>query len=140
MRQAVLFALILWAAFQLVDQVLGFRLAAAIGFSATALIAAVNCVTFLWLWYARATPLALGMAMSWAGQTAISLWWFVTGMPGKALWLDQHPIVFLFLSIYMVGGLLHIAVIQNSAGSMRTAVIWPVIAVGAVAAGVYVGI
>ena len=139
MRQALLLALVLWAAFYFTVDVLDFRLALAIGFSATALIAAVNCVTFLWLWYVRATPLALGMALSWAGQTAISVWWFATGMPGKGSWFDQDPLIFLCLSIYMVGGLLHIAVIQNSAGSRRTAAIWPVMAVAAVAAGVVIG-
>ena len=139
MKQALLLALALWAALCVVAQILDFRLAAAIGFSATALIAAVNCVTFLWLWYVRATPLALGMALSWAGQTAISVWWFATEMPVRNTWLSQDPLIFLFLSVYMVGGLLHIAVIQNSSGSARTVAIWPMIAVVAVAAGIFIG-
>ena len=139
MKQALLLALVFWAAFYFTVEVLNFRLAMAIGFSAMALIAAVNCVTFLWLWYVRATPLALGMALSWAGQTAMSIWWFATGMPGQGSWLHQDPLIFLFLSIYMVGGLLHIAVIQNSAGSTRTAAIWPAMAVVAVIAGVVIG-
>lgn len=139
MKQALLLALVLWAAFCLIVEVVDFRLAAAIGFSATTLIAAVNCVTFLWLWYVRATPLALGMALSWAGQSAISVWWFATGMPGEAMSMDHGPLIFLFLSVYMVGGLLHIAVIQNSTGSTRTAVIWPVIATIAIGAGIVIG-
>jgi hypothetical protein len=139
MRQAIFLALALWAAFYFIVEVLDFRLAAAIGFSATMLIAAVNSLTFLWLWYARTTPLALGMALSWAGQAAISAWWFATGMPGKGVWLDQDPLIFLFLSIYIVGGGIHIAVIQNSAGSTRTAAIWPLMAIVAIITGFYIG-
>lgn len=139
MRQALVLAFVLWGAFYFTVEVLNFRLAVAIGFSATVLIGAVNCVTFLWLWYVRATPLALGMALSWAGQTTISIWWFVVGMPGGVSSLGHDPLIFLFLSIYLVGGLLHIAVIQNSSGSNRTAAIWPAMAVVAVVAGVLIG-
>ena len=139
MRQALLIALMLWAAFYVTVEVLDFRLAAAIGFAAVSLITAANCLTFLWLWYVRATPLALGMALSWAGQTALSLYWGATRMPASALWLDQDPLIFLFLSIYIVGGGLHISVIQHSAGSRQARLIWPVIAGIAIAAGVAIG-
>ena len=137
MRQAIFFTLALWAVFFVIVEVLDFRLAAAIGFSATMLIAVVNALTFLWLWYVRATSLALGMALSWAGQAALSAWWYTTGMPG--VWLNHDPVIFLFLSLYIVGGGIHIAVIQNSLGSTRTAGIWPLIAAVAVAAGFYIG-
>ena len=69
------------------------------------------------------------MALSWPGQAAISTIWCVTGMPGKGAWLDQAWLIFFFLSLYIVGGGIHIAVIQNSAGSTRTAIVWPLIAV-----------
>jgi hypothetical protein len=136
MRQALVIALLLWAAFYVTAELLSFRVSAAIGFAATTLIAAANCATFLWLWYVRATPLALGMALSWAGQAALSVWWFSTGMPGKALWIEQDPSVFLVVSIYIVGGALHIAVIQNSSGMRRAGLVWPAMIVASVAAGV----
>jgi hypothetical protein len=139
MKQALVIALLLWAAFYFTVEILDFRLASAIGFAATSMIAAANCLTFLWLWYVRATPLALGMALAWGGQAALSSWWFVTGMPGKAAWLNQHPLIFLFLSVYMVGGALHISIVQHSLGTVRTKLIWPVIAGLAIAAGVAVG-
>ena len=63
----------------------------------------------------------------------------MTGMPGKGAWLDQAGVVFFFLSMYIVGGGIHIAVIQNSAGSTRTAAVWPLIGFAAVALGVYIG-
>lgn len=137
MKQAILLTLALWAGFWLAAMTIDMRLAAAIGFAATLLIAAVNSVTFLWLWHVRATPLALGMAVSWAGQAALSALWCFTGMPDAGRWLDWAGPIFLFLSMYIVGGGLHIAVIQNSTGSMRTAAIWPVIALAAVALGVH---
>lgn len=138
MKQALVIALLLWAAFHLTSELASFRVAAAIGFAATALIAVANCFTFLWLWYVRATPLALGMAFSWAGQAALSLWWFTTGMPGKVLWLGQDPTLFLFVSVYIVGGALHISVIQNSSGARRAGVIWPAMLVASIAAGLVI--
>ena len=139
MRQALLLALALWVIFYVTAGILDIWVAATIGFAAMAAIAVVNCVTFLWLWYVRATPLALGMALSWAGQAAVSIWWLTEGMPGAPTWLDKGPLIFLCISIYMVGGLLHIVVIQNSAGSPRMAAIWPVLAVVAVGTGVLIG-
>jgi hypothetical protein len=139
MRQALLLALALWAVFYVTAGVLDLWLAATIGFSAMAAMTLVNCVTFLWLWYVRATPLALGMALGWGGQAGITIWWMVEGMPGAQTWLDKGPLIFLFISIYMVGGLLHIAVIQNSTGSARMAAVWPILAIVAVAAGVLIG-
>lgn len=139
MRQALLFAVALWAVLYVTAGLLDLWMAATIGFAAMTAIAAANCVTFLWLWYVRATPLALGMALSWAGQAAVSIWWLAEGMPGARGWLDKGPFIFLFISIYMVGGLLHIVVIQNSAGSSRIGAIWPVLAAVAVGAGAYIG-
>lgn len=136
MRQALLIALVLWASFMLASALVDYRTAVGIGFAATTLISATNCGTFLWLWYVRATPLALGMSLSWAGQAALSVWWLLTGMPGKTSWLERDPSVFLILSVFMVGGGLHIVVIQNSTGMARSVVLWPAIVVAAIAAGV----
>jgi hypothetical protein len=138
MRQALIIAILLSAAFLLTAELLSFRVSAAIGFAATTLIAAANCLTFLWLWYVRATPLALGMALSWAGQAALSVWWFTTGMPGKALWIEQDPTMFLVVSVYIVGGALHISVVQNSTGVRRAGLVWPAMIVASVAAGVVI--
>ena len=44
----------------------------AAGFGAVAAAAALISGTFLWLWWVRATPLALGMVLSWAGVAAMA--------------------------------------------------------------------
>ena len=137
MKQALGFAAALTAVFLVIDLLAGFRTAAWVGFAAMLTIAAVNSATFLWLWYVRATPLALGMALSWAGQAAITAWWLLGGMPGRPDWVALPEVIFVFLALYIVGGGLHVSVIQRSSESRATALVWPAIALVSVAAGVY---
>ena len=101
----------------------------------TTVIAATNALTFLWLWWARTTPLALGMAFSWLGQACLSIWWYVGGVAGAEGWILEADtaLLFFFLSLYIVGGGLHIAVMQRSMELARRIMIWPVIAAFAVA-------
>lgn len=132
MKQALTIVALLLGAFLLVELVAGFHVAAVIGLSAMAVIAAVNALTFLWLWYARATPLALGMALSWAGQAGLSGWWELRGAP-DLLARGGGAALFVLVSLYVVGGGLHIAVVQRSMDVGRGLLIWPVVgALGAI--------
>jgi hypothetical protein len=52
---------------------------------ALALMALMIAATFLWLWFERTTPLALGMAHSWLGAGLIAgLWWWALRAGGGA--------------------------------------------------------
>ncbi len=134
MRQALLLTAALTAAFLLAEEALGFQIAVALGFGTVTVIAAINALTFLWLWWARTTPLALGMTCSWLGQASLSIWWFFSMPPTVAEHLEGNIVVFLLLSLYVVGGALHIAVMQTSMELGRRILIWPILAVFAVAA------
>ena len=127
MRQAFVFSALLLIVFLIIDQTLGFPLAMSIGFAATLAIAACNSITFLWLWYVRATPLALGMALNWIGQAAITLWWFTGGLHQRLDWLPQSEAIFSCLAIYLVGGAFHVTVIQRSIETRATRLVWPLI-------------
>lgn len=126
MKQALIVVGLLLAAFLLVDFAAGFSLAAVIGLSAMAVIALVNALTFLWLWHVRATPLALGMALSWAGQAGLSIWWGL-GHAERLLALQEGgAALFFMVSLYVVGGALHILVVQRSMEFGRTTLFWPI--------------
>ncbi len=127
MKQALTIVAVLLAAFLLVEKLAGFDFAALLGLSAMAVIAAINALTFLWLWYVRATPLALGMALSWAGQAGISVWWELSDVPGVLAIQGGGAALFGMVSLYVVGGALHIAVVQRSMEVGFGIVIWPVI-------------
>jgi hypothetical protein len=107
----------------------GFGPTAAIGFSAMVVIAAVNALTFLWLWYVRATPLALGMALSWSGQAGLSFWWELRSAPSFMALHGNEVALFVLISLYVVGGGLHIAVVQRSMEIGRQVLLWPAITV-----------
>ena len=129
MKQALLLTAGLSAAFLVVKEVANLEFAVALGFGATIAVVATNAVTFLWLWHVRATPLALGMALSWIGQAALSIWWYTSGAVDVGAWItDVHSaMLFLMLSVYIVGGSLHIAVMRRSMELGRTATILPVV-------------
>ena len=80
---------------------------AAMGYAAVAAMAAMIAGTFLWLWWVRATPLALGMALSWAG-VAVVAFHLAGGAP------DALPHV--ALPLLAAGATLHFAVMRRSMG------------------------
>lgn len=102
---------------------------AAIGFGALAAMGALISATFLWLWWVRATPLALGMVLSWAGAAAMA-----GGLAGSASWpgLAALPPIF-------GGAILHFGVMRRSMDLGRWAFVMPV-AVAALGAAVAVSI
>jgi hypothetical protein len=81
---------------------------------ATALMALIIASTFLWLWARRATPLALGMALSWAGAGLMLGWWWAYGLLGRPEAMAASPVFLNFLALYVVGAVLHFMVIARS--------------------------
>ena len=114
-------ALVLGASFGL-----GVARTAAMGFGALGAMAALIAATFLWLWWVRATPLALGMVLSWAGMAAMS-----GGLAGSAGWVGLAA-----LPPMAAGVTLHFGVMRRSMGLGPFAVAVPVAAavLGAAAA------
>lgn len=83
--------------------------------------------TFFWLWSARATPLALGMGISWAGTCGVLGWWWVFNLFGKPGLMDESPILFVFVAAYFVGGVLHFQVIVRSLGPRSALALVPAV-------------
>lgn len=93
---------------------------------ALALMALLIAATFFWLYRARATPLALGMALSWLGAGLFAGWGWATGLagvPGQALPLAA---TLAGLALSLAGAVLHFAVIQRSFGFRGLRFLWPV--------------
>lgn len=93
---------------------------------AMALMALMIAATFLWLWFERTTPLALGMVFSWAGAAAYIGWWWVTALTETAGLAWQHGVGLLVQGLFLVGAVLHFAVIHRSFGLQGVAFLWPV--------------
>jgi hypothetical protein len=101
MRQALWLLAAATTALALAVAALGPTATAAAGFAAVAAMAGLIAATFLWLWWVRATPLALGMALSWAGVA------LVAAVSGPTLPLAALPLL-------TVGAVLHFAVMRRS--------------------------
>lgn len=96
-----------------------------VGYGALTLMAALISVTLLWLWLKRATPLALGMSFGWAGAAGVLGWWLTFDMFGRPDWMRGSPGLFIFISMYVVGAILHFDVIGRSLGVGRQLVVLP---------------
>ena len=83
-------------------------------------------LTFLWLWARRATPLAMGMFFGWAGAAAIMGWWWSYNLFGHPDRMADNPALFILLSIYFVGAILHFKVIATSFGVKGRSYLVPV--------------
>lgn len=104
---------------------LGFGAAARLAYGGLTVLAAAIGVTFLWLWRERATPLAIGMAFSWAGAASIAAWWAHARGLASPEWMRGHPVLFVCLSLYMTGAILHFAVIlQSFEATTRRGLVW----------------
>lgn len=117
-------------------QGIGFASMMQIAYGAIALMSLTISATFLWLWQARATPLALGMSLSWAGSGLTIGWWWLMRVLGDPAWGMEAAALFLFLSLLVCGAVLHFAVIQGSFGLRGMAFLWPVIGAFAMSLGV----
>ena len=114
------------ALFLLGNRMFGYTTVYLIAYGAFSLMAAFISVTFFWLWRRRATPLALGMAFSWAGAAMVMGWWWLLNLTELPDWMMRNPVLLDFLSIYFVGVVLHFEVIGRSFGLSRKFAFYPV--------------
>lgn len=136
MKQAgYLFAVIAGGLIAL-DLAFGYATAYAISYGAVTLMAAAIAVTFLWLWFERTTPLALGMSMSWAGAASVMGWWWLFAMFDRPDGMVENEMLLIFVSLYSVGAILHFGVIGASMHLPRRVFLVPVL--GSVAVSVLV--
>ena len=105
MMRPVLLLLAMIAVFEGSDILFGYDLSYRVGYGAFALLALVIAGTFFWLWAQRATPLALGMVFSWSGAACLMGWWWLYSLLGAPVWMQDNPLLFIFLSVYLMGSL-----------------------------------
>lgn len=99
--------------------VVGYEAAYEISYGAFTLMAAMVSLTFLWLWVQRSTPLAVGMAFGWAGAASVMGWWWIFNLLEQPVAMVENALLFMCLSVYFVGAVLHFAVIGRSLGMVR---------------------
>lgn len=107
--------------------VLGYRTTYLIGYGAFTLMAATISMTFVWLWMRRATPLAMGMAFSWAGAASVMGWWWLYNAFHAPTWMQDSQFLFPFLSVYFLGAVLHFEVIARSFGARKWSFLVPIV-------------
>ncbi|WP_417280160.1 hypothetical protein [Celeribacter sp.] len=136
MKQVMtLYGLVLAAAGMAVAA-LGLEQALLLAYGAISLMALMISATFLWLWQVRATPLALGMSLSWAGSGLTIGWWWAMQIAQSPVWGMEAAVLFLFLSLLIAGAVLHFSVIQGSFGLSGLTFLWPVLGALLVSFGV----
>lgn len=123
MKRALGFFVGLVLLFELAFQTLGYSSAYKVGYGVIAIMGVGISLTFLWLWWVRATPLALGMAFSWAGSGLVMGWWWSFNILGRPDAMRDNRMLFVFLSLYIVGALMHFRVIQQAMSLPRN-VFW----------------
>lgn len=115
MSRTILLTLGIYAALSTINRTLGFDAAYDLGYGAISLVAIVISVTFAWLWRVRATPMAMGMALSWAGCHGLVGYWWVYNQIGRGPGtVIEHDILFAFISLYFAGAVLHLSVISKA--------------------------
>ncbi len=87
-----------------------------LAFGTFAIMALAIGATFLWLYLRRATPLALGMALSWAGSAGIVGWWYMVSLLEGPGGMSENPLIFVFLATHVIGASLHFRVIGSTLG------------------------
>ena len=126
MIQPLILLVAISAAFMVVNQTLGYRMSFDIGYGAFTLMAMMISATFLWLWMRRATPLAMGMAFGWAGAASVMGWWWMYNLLSKPPVVIDSPLMYLLLSVYFVGAILHFQVIWQTFGARNRLYILPI--------------
>ncbi|SLN65834.1 hypothetical protein AQS8620_03054 [Aquimixticola soesokkakensis] len=116
MKHAGTLLLAMMALMQIGFRLWGYDAMYLLGYGAISLMALMISATFLWLWHVRATPLALGMSMSWAGSGLIMGWWWMMKLAGYPDWGAQAGGLFVIMALLASGAVLHFAVIQSSFG------------------------
>lgn len=126
MIQPVLLLVAVASAFFVSNAVFGYDRSYAIGYGAFTLMAILVAATFFWLWVKRATPLAMGMFFGWAGAAGVMGWWWSFNLLEHPDWMVANPALFLMLSAYFVGAVLHFKVIWHSFGLKGMGYVYPV--------------
>ncbi len=128
MTKPILMLLAIIAGFVAAETMLGYWLVYRVGYGAFAILALIISATFFWLWFKRSTPLALGMAFGWAGAACVIAWWWVRNLLDRPEWMQESSLLFIFLSVYLVGAIMHLDVIGRSFSLSRGATFAPVLA------------
>ncbi|MEL6169031.1 MAG: hypothetical protein AAFR35_10090 [Pseudomonadota bacterium] len=136
MKEALALLFMIVAVLLLSNGLQGYDRTYDIAYGALTVMAAMISGTFLWLWSTRATPLALGMACSWAGAASVMGWWWTYSVAGAPAAMKDAALLFVFLALYFVGAILHFLVIQRSMGLGSRAFLWPVCAALVIATAV----
>lgn len=131
MRQALWLLGVAAAAQTLAVAGLGAGATEALGFGAVAAMAALISGTFLWLWWVRATPLAIGMALSWAGVALMA------GGLAPRSGAGDTPLLLASLPLLVTGAVLHFAVMRSSMSLGRAAAAAPAALVAVTGLGVF---
>ena len=87
-----------------------------LSFGTFAIMAMAIGITFFWLYRRRSTPLALGMALSWAGSAGVIGWWYVMALLGRPDGMVGNSLLFVFLATHITGALMHFRVIGSTLG------------------------
>lgn len=104
----------------------GFTVTYEIAYGSFTLMAAMISLTFLWLWRERATPLAGGMALGWAGASSVMGWWWLYNVAGRPVAMQSNPALFLCLALYFTGAVLHFVLIRRSFGFRQLSIVVPI--------------
>lgn len=126
MKQAMTLLLGVMALFALGCETLGYGQVQTLSYGLITFMALMISLTFLWLYLVRATPLALGMALSWAGSALTIGWWWLMRLLDQPAWGQENAILLMFLAFLVSGAVLHFAVIQSSFGLRGGAFLLPV--------------
>ena len=125
MKKPMILLLLTAVGLKVADAIFGYHAVYQVGYGAFSCLAAVIALTFLWLWFKRSTPLALGMAFSWIGAASVMAWWWLFNLLGQPAAMIDNSVLFLFLSVYFVGAIQHLEVIGRSFGLSWRASIAP---------------
>lgn len=126
MMKPIVMLIAIVTAFEGAAVIFGYALTYQIGYGAFSILALLISGTFLWLWVQRSTPLALGMAIGWGGAAGVMAWWWVYNLLQQPEWMQANPLLFVFLSLYLVGAFLHLEVIGRSFSLSRSATVAPI--------------
>lgn len=99
----------------------------AVAYGMVAAMALVISVSFFWLWYNRATPLALGMALCKLGSATLLAWYALYRVLDKAPVMIDHKALTVFIGLYFVGAAHHFAVMQRTMRANLAVFVLPVI-------------
>ena len=126
MTQPLLLFFVCIVCFAVARAYFGYQFVYQVGYGAFSFLAATIALTFLWLWLKRSTPLALGMAFGWCGAASVMAWWWLFNLLDRPEEMVENSALFLFLSVYFVGAILHLEVIGRSFGISRRLAMLPV--------------